>query len=426
MNYDYYTLANGVRIILVPMQGVQSVGIGVYVETGSRYETPKINGISHFLEHMVFKGTKNFPTHYDTSRLEGMGAVQNAWTDVDATAYWCKIPADKWQEGLALMKDLALYPTIPRKDLEIERGVILEEINRRDDRPDEISAETMMELKFAPNTLGMTILGNPDVIKRVSRDDFLEYHDHQYVAGRIVVVMAGKIVQPAKIKHQISDYFEKLPKNPGGDFEKIKDVQSKPMIKLYKKDLAAQAHIQLGVSGVTVDDPRRFGLSLLTTYLGHGLSSRLFVELREKRGLCYAVSTEDSRWTDSGLWSVYAGLAIDKLEDAVLAIATEMHRLKDTKLTEEELIQAKEKIRGPLLFSAENPVNVMNYYAKQALDRPENIMSYDAVIDSLMQIDSSEIMKITNELFVQKKLNLAVVGPVSEDRVQKLMERVKI
>src|SRR3989344_2302447 len=176
MVFDFYTLRNGVRVMLVPMEGVQSTAVGVYTGTGSRYESPQINGISHFLEHMAFKGTKKFPTHKDTSYLEGLGAIQNAWTDVDATSFWCKIPSDKWREGLELVKELVLYPTIPVGDLEIERGVVLEEINWKEDRPDEIAGEVLMELMFAGNSLGLTTLGRPEVIKKVTREDFLAYH----------------------------------------------------------------------------------------------------------------------------------------------------------------------------------------------------------------------------------------------------------
>ncbi len=425
MNYDFSKLDNGVRVVLVPMAGVESVAVGVYVQTGSRYEEVKNNGISHFLEHMVFKGTKNYPSHTDTSRLEGMGAIQNAWTDVDATAYWCKIPADKWYEALDLLKDLVLYPNIPDKDLEIERGVIIEEINRREDRPDEIVGEVLLDQMYPENALGMTTLGTKEVISRVARQDFVQYRDRQYVSGRIVVVLAGKLEQIANSKKQIEDFFGSLPKQTGKVFEPILS-RTASKTKIYKKDLASQVHIQMGVYGLTVNDPRRFALTLLTTYLGQGLSSRLFIELREKQGLCYAVATDEMRLTDTGVWSVYAGLAVDKLETAVDGIAKEIQRVKATKLTAEELIQTKEKIRGPMLFSKENPINVMNFYAKQALDKPDNMMDYDTVLSNILQIDADQIQQVANEILVNENLNLAVVGPVDEFRVQKLMEQVKI
>jgi predicted Zn-dependent peptidase len=427
MAFDYYKLDNGVRVVLVPMSGVESVAVGVYVETGSRYESVKNNGVSHFLEHMVFKGTKKFPTPKDTSKLEGLGAIQNAWTDVDATAFWCKITADRWKEGLEVVKELALYPTIPAKDLEIERGVILEEINRQEDRPDELSAEVLMDLMFPGNGLGLKTLGTSETIKKMKREDFMEYHASQYVAGRVVVAIAGKITNnKLQITKQIEEWFGGLPKGRGEDFKKVVFKQAKPKIKVYEKDTAAQIHIHLGVPGLTVTDPRRFALDVLTAYLGHGLSSRLFVELREKRGLCYTVMADDSKYTDTGEWSVYAGLNIKKAEEALKAIEEEISRLKRVSLTEQELIEAKEKNRGPILFQAENPINVMNFYAKQVLDRPEEVITYDTLIDRLMEIDSKEVMQIAKDLMVTDKLNLAIVGPVGNFRQNKLVKLLKV
>jgi predicted Zn-dependent peptidase len=417
MAYNFYKLDNGVRVVLCPMSGVESLAVGVFVETGSRYETPAINGISHFLEHMVFKGTRKFPTPKDTSQLEGLGAIQNAWTDIDATSFYCKIPADRWREGLEMVKELALYPTIPVRDLEIERGVILEEINRTEDRPDELSGIVFMDLMYPKNGLGMSTLGTTTAVKGLKREDFVAYHDSQYVAERLVVAVAGKITNiESQISDQIRDWFGGLPKERGNNFVPVDLKQEEPELKARKKDLAAQIHLQLGVPAVTVSDPRRFALTILTAYLGSGLSSRLFAELREKRGLCYAVSAGELRLTDTGLWSVYAGLNIDKTEEAIKAILSEMQRMKEVKMTEEELTAAKEKNRGPILFSAENPVNVMNFYAKQILDRPEEVMTYDQAIDRLMRIDVDEVQQVARDLFITKKLNLAMVGPIDEKR----------
>jgi predicted Zn-dependent peptidase len=421
MAFDFYRLKNGVRVMLVPMEGVQSIGVGVYVQTGSRYETERINGLSHFLEHMAFKGTKKFPTHTDTSYLEGLGAIQNAWTDVDATAYWAKIPADKWREGLEVTKELALYPTIPEKDLEIERGVILEEINRRDDRPDEIVSEELQKMMYPGNPLGMMVLGRPEVIKSVTRKDFLDYHDRQYVASRLVIVLAGRFkVQDSKIKDQIEEWFGELGRAEGREFEKIDDRQKRSEVRIVKKKLAAQAHIELGVRGVNDSDERRFALAVLTSYLGQGLSSRLFTELREKRGLCYAVQASSQSLQDVGIWSVYAGVALPKMEAAIAAIWEEMKRMREMKLTTKELGMAKEKLRGPMLFAMENPISQMEWYARQALDKPDHLMSYDDVLNRLMLIDADQIQQMAKELFVPEKANLAVVGPVEESKKEKL------
>ncbi len=424
MAFEFYRLNNGVRVVLVPMTGVQSIGVGVYIQTGSRYETAKINGLSHFLEHMAFKGTKKFPTHRETSYLEGLGAIQNAWTDVDATAYWCKIPADRWHEGLEVAKELALYPTIPTRDLEIERGVILEEINRREDRPDEIVSEELQSLMYGKNPLGMMVLGKPEVIKRVDREDFLAYHGRQYVAGKLVVVLAGKLPQTGEVKRQIEEWFGGLPKAGGDDFKPVDDRQREAEVKIYKKKLAAQAHLELGVRGVNDSDERRFPLAVLTSYLGQGLSSRLFIELREKRGLCYAVHAGSQQLVDVGVWSVYAGVALDKMEAAITAIWQEMKRMREVRLSETELAAAKEKLRGPMLFAMENPISQMEWYARQALDKPDAMMSYDDVVTRLMRIDAAQIQQVARELFVPEKVNLAVVGPVEETQKGKLLELV--
>lgn len=411
--------------MLVPMQGVESVAVGVYVGTGSRFETPKINGISHFLEHMVFKGTKNFPTHRDTSYLEGLGAIQNAWTGVDATCYYCKIPADKWREGLDLVKDLALYPTIPEQDLEIERGVILEEINRRDDRPDEQVEEELMALMYGNNPLGMTVLGVPEVIRSLSRDDFLQYHNLQYTAKNTVVVLAGKI-NSTQVQKQIEKWFEEMEDKSSKPLVELSEIQNKSRTRYLKRKLAAQAHVEMGFEGVTVTDPRRFALTIMTAYLGQGLSSKLFLEVREKLGLCYAIRAGADSMVDTGLWSVYAGLNVDKLEQAIEAILKELARVRTEKLSEKELAEAKEKIRGPLLFSKENPMHQMDFYGKQALDRPDEILTYDKVVEKIMTVDTSMILNVAQSIFKSQSINIAVVGPVEKNRVEKLTTLVNL
>jgi len=190
--------------------------------------------------------------------------------------------------------------------------------------------------------------------------------------------------------------------------------------------LANQAHIELAFPGVSVADPRRFALGVLTSYLGQGLSSRLFTELREKRGLCYAVGADAQHLADTGVFSVYAGLNIEKLEEAVLAIAAEIKRIKEVRLSEAELVAAKEKIRGPMLFAMENPIRVMEFYARQVLDRPEEILDYRQVLDKVMAVDAKEIQDVAESLFVMQKLNLAVVGPVDRIKVEKISKLIDL
>lgn len=206
---------------------------------------------------------------------------------------------------------------------------------------------------------------------------------------------------------------------------KVKNQEGK-RVGLRAKKLANQAHIELAFPALSVASPQRFALGVLTSYLGQGLSSRLFTELREKRGLCYAVSADAQQMADTGIFSVYAGLNIDKLNEAILAIAAEIRRLKDVKLNQAELTAAKEKIRGPMLFAMENPVRVMEFYARQALDRPEEILDYREVVKKIMAVEAQEIQNVAVSLFKMQKLNLAVVGPVDRKRVEEMVKSVDL
>jgi len=416
-----YTLKNGLKVLLVPMPGVQSTAIGVYVGTGSRYETPTINGISHFAEHMVFKGTKNYPTTKDTSSLEGLGAIQNAWTDSFATAYWCKIPGDTWKKGLDLVKDLALYPLFPEKELEIERGVILEEINRYEDQPDERVGDVLMEQMFAPNSLGMRVLGKPEAIKSLKRQDFVDYHMLHYQPKNMIVAMAGKLDVSA-IKSQISAHFEPLSAMDTPKFDVFTDTQTSPSVSIYPKDTAEQAHIELAVRGLSTTDPRRYALNILNSILGSGMSSRLFIEIREKKGLCYSISSESASFKDTGLWSVHAGLNTARLEEAIQTILAEMKKMTTDLVPDKELEGAKLKLRGHLIFAQENPINQMEYYAHQVLVRDE-LIDYDVLLERLMGVTAQEVKQLAYDLFVSEKINLAIVGSIKEsDPLLKLLK----
>ncbi|MDO8488161.1 MAG: pitrilysin family protein [bacterium] len=423
---DLYQLDNGLRVVLVPMQGVQSVAVGVFVKTGSRYETAKDNGISHFVEHMVFKATKKLPTAKDTSRLEGLGAIQNAWTDVGATAYWCKIPADKWRDGLEVVKELALYPLFPQKDLDIERGVILEEMKRREDRPDELVQELLMKVMYGANPLGLATLGDPEVIKGITRNDFVDYHRRQYVPGRMVVVLAGRLEKISEIKSQIAAWFGSLPAKDGEEFPHIDDTQAKPALQVLPKKLANQAHLCLSFRGFNASDPRRFASTILTTHLGQGLSSRFFLELREKRGLCYAVRADEDRLEDVGIWNVYIGTGMSTLKEAIEATLKELTRAKNKSLTKAELGQAKQKVRGPVLFTMENPIYQMEFYARQVLDRPQEVLDYDTLLDRVMGVTVQEVQESAQTLFQTEKINLAVVGPVDKAQEKQLLKLLQV
>jgi predicted Zn-dependent peptidase len=422
---EFYKLANGVRVVLVPMPGVESLAVGVYAGTGSRFETEENNGISHFIEHMAFKGTAKFPTPRAISHLEGLGAIQNAVTSLDYTSYYCKIPADLWKQGLEVVTDLALKPLFPEPEIEIERGVILEELKWAHDRPDELIGDKLQESLFPNHPLGRNILGTEKALKSINRSQFMEYHQTHYTAGNLVVAMAGKIPDPEAVKAAVELWYGHLPSLPPSTFIPFDDTQPANVTFVESKTNLQQVFVALAVRGVTNQDPRRFTLGVLNSYLGRGFTSRFYEEIREKRGLCYSIHSGDNRLHDTGYWAVFAGLNKERLNEAITAILKEMSLTKQKLISPPSLKESKEKIRGPMLFAMENPISQMDFYAKQVLDKPHEVLTYDTVIDRVMGVTDAQVRELANDIFKPTKLTLAVVGPVEpsdQSSLAKLLE----
>lgn len=400
-------------MLLVPIQGVESIAIGVYIAAGSREEEWRTNGAAHFLEHMVFKGTKKFPTRKDTSILETHGAIQNGYTYSEATAYWAKLPADHWKLGLEVQKELALNPLIRARELQKERGVILEEIHRRDDVPEDKIWEVFYHMRYPNQSLGWSTLGRPEVIQNIRQEDFVRFHETNYVATNLLVVAAGKIQDKKALIGQIQDWFGKLPKKKAGKREMPKEVKG-PNVSLVTKEDANQAHFVLGVGTFTLHDERQFELAVLNRILGYGLSGRLFLSLREKRGLAYAVYSDFELESDHGYWAAYAGVKTANIKEAIKVILEELEKLATKKVSIKELDAAKEKVRGPLIFAMEDPYRQMEFYAKQALWRPNKILTPNKVIEKVMAVTREDIQSLAHAIFQKEKLHLAIIGPYKD------------
>ena len=333
---DFFRLSNGVRVVLVPMPGVESVAIGTFVGAGSRNETNDQAGISHFIEHLAFKGTTKYPTQLHTSYLEGLGAVQNAVTSLDYTSYFCKIPADKWAEGFDVVADLTLAPLFPEAEIQPEKKVIIEEIKWSEDHPDDLIGDVLQRCLYGTHPLGHQVAGTAETVTGLTREKLLEYHQDQYSAGNLVVAVAGKIPDVHKLKLAIEDRFGSLVAKAAPTPQGFQDLQSLPRVEVEIKPQLNQTFIALAVRGLAVDSPKRFALGVLNAYLGRGATSRFYQEIREKRGLCYSISSGDSRLRDTGYWGVFAGLNSQKLSEAVEAILEEMHKVKTNLIPEEE------------------------------------------------------------------------------------------
>lgn len=421
--YEKVTLPNGVRIVLVPMQGVNSVATSVMVGVGSRYETKAINGVSHFLEHMVFKGTKKYPTTDDVNVIERIGGLQNAYTDIDITNYHNKVLSTDWELALEINKELALKPLIHQKYIDKERDVILEEMKRYEDEPAAKVGETFHQMMYPKTSLGMRIIGEVDSMRAANAWTLKRYHEAWYRPERIVVVVAGRIEdQASRIKKKVDEWFGSLERQTANvkrqtdGYASVLDSQNNPQLTVITKPDAQQAHLNIGLRTFSRASEERFAWSIINIAIGVGFTSRLFKEIREKRGLCYAIRSSSDNWTDVGYWSIYAGVATEKVEEATRAILGELAKAEEKGLTEEEVRIAKKRIKTSLAFKTEDPEFLNEYYGRQELYGMP-ILTFDDYIKKIESVTKEDIHRLLKKYIRTQTLNMALVWSRPRDEL---------
>lgn len=406
--YDKVTLKNGLRLLIIPMEGVNSVATSVMVAVGSRYETPEINGISHFLEHMVFKGTKKYPTTEDVNTIERAGGLQNAYTDIDITSFHNKVLSTDWALALDINKELATKPRLEEKYVDKERDVIIEEMKRYEDEPAAKVGEAFHEMLYPGTKLGMRIIGTEKSLRSVASEELKEYHTRWYSPDRMVVVLAGNIKNHAVMTKKVEEWFSGLSGSSMGDIELVTDKQAEPKVSVVTKRDAQQAHLTLGVRAFNRDSEDRFAWNLFNLIMGVSFTSRLFKEVREKRGLCYHIRSTADNWKDVGYWSIYAGVATDKVEEAVKAIMHELSKVVEGGVTNEEVAVAKKRLKTMMAFQSENPEFMGEYYGRQEL-YGQPIITLDEYIAKIDAIGKNDIDTLVPKYIRQETLNLAIV-----------------
>ncbi len=422
--YEKIALPNGVRLILVPMEGVNSVATSVMVAVGSRYETPQINGISHFLEHMVFKGTKKYPTTDDVNIIERAGGLQNAYTDIDVTSFHNKVLSSDWELALDVNRELALAPLLLQKHVDRERNVIIEEMKRYEDEPAAKVEEAFHHLLYQGTTLGMRIIGEEKSLRAVASAELKHYHDQWYRPEGIVVVLAGAIsYQLSAISKKTEEWFGTLGSLGNlGNVENVRDQQDKPRLAVVTKPDVSQAHVVLGLRTFSRTSVERYAWSLFNLIMGVSFTSRLFREIREKRGLCYHIRSSQSSYADVGNWSIYAGVATEKVEEATKAILAEIAKVAQKGVTEGELRVAKKRLKTILAFKSEDPEFLAEYFGRQEVYR-EPIETLDDYIKQIDKVTKQQINKLTQKYLVQKTLNMALVwNKQREEGMEKLLQ----
>ncbi len=416
-------MPNGLRLILIPMESVKSVTALVMVGAGSRYETRDNNGVSHFLEHMAFKGTKKRPSAILISSLiDGIGGEFNAFTSKETTGYYIKSSSNHINLLLDVLSDMLRNSLFDAKEIDKERGVILEEINLYEDTPVRKIGDVYEQLLYGDTPMGWDVAGQKEIIKKIDRQNFISYMESLYSPHNMTVVVAGGFKSSA-VTELVQKYFGQMARFKTKPAEKVIEKQIKPSLFIKQKN-TEQAHLALGVRTFPVHDSRRYILSVLATILGGGMSSRLFHEVREKRGLAYYVRSSNEHYDDCGSLVSTSGVDPKRIEEAITVILDQYHRISNFQfpISNEELAKAKEYMKGHLILELEDSRAVAGFYGSQEI-LERKIETPDEAIAKIKAVTVEELEAVAKEIFRPERLNLAVIGQFdSGQRFEKLLQ----
>ncbi len=421
LDYKLTKFSNGLKLITVPLENTKAVTVLFSVGVGSRYEPKELNGISHFLEHMFFKGTEKRPTALDISKaLDSVGASFNAFTGEEGTDFYVRAASEHFDLALDVLSDMLYASKFEPSEIEREKGVIAEEINMYQDVPQTYIYDVAKKLLFGDHPLGRETTGQKETIKKFKRESFLSFRNKFYSPHNMVVAVAGKKDSFDWVK-RITEKFEKIPVLRGEDYEKVQVVQTKPELLIHHKK-TDQAHIILGFRSLPRTDPRRPVLKVLNNLFGENLSSRLFIEVRERRGLAYYVGSEMGDFRDAGVFGAGAGVDIARAEEAIKVILDEFGKLKSYRVSADELARAKENLKGKLYLYLEESFAVAEFLADQELFWGK-IKDPEAIVEQYGKVTAEDIQNLAQELFIPKNLNLAMIAPFEDkSKFQKILE----
>jgi predicted Zn-dependent peptidase len=402
-------LPNGLRVISSHMPDAQSISICIFIGAGSRYEDQPINGISHFLEHLFFIGTKKRPTSLDISRsIEEIGGELNAYTSEDKTSYYVKVPLEYAEQGMDTLSDMLTASQFNPAKIDKERSVIIEEINLYQDDPGSLVMDILPGVVWPDSPLGFTIIGTKENLRSISRERVMEYRDERYRPDNMLVSVAGPM-EHGQVEKLVSDHLGSLSGSVESSFTPATTVQKKPQAKIFTKQ-TDQTNLVIGLRGLALEDAQTPALRLLSVILGSGMSSRLFQNVREQKGLAYSVFSSVDSFLDTGLFYCKAGVTNEKTHDAISAILFELKRLRDADLVQEDLDRTKTQLRGGLRMGLDGTRQMANWTGARAIltGSPRTI---EEALAEMEQVTLEELLKVAKELITDKGLNLAVVGP---------------
>jgi len=419
MQYKTFTLPNKTRAILVPMKDSKTVTVLVLVKTGALYESKEQNGLSHFLEHMCFKGTEKRPDPKTiVQELDMIGANYNAFTDFDYTGYYATAYAGVYNLIVDVISDIYLHSTFPEAELEKEKGVIKQEIMMYRDLPQARVDDVWREMLYGDTPAGRNIAGTPDTVSEFSRKDFKSYHDMHYNGANTVVIVAGSIDEE-KVKEDITKMFSKVSEGTKTEHVEMSESQTVPMVRVENKE-TDQTHLVLGLRALKRFDPRMPALKVLMYVLDGGMSARLFQKMREDLGICYYVRAGIEAQKTHGTFSISAGVDNDRVKVAIEALLEELKKVRDTKISDEELERTKKHVIGGTYTNLETSQAWASFYGMREI-ADLGIKTPEEFEEEINKVTADDILAIAKEIIVDKNLNLAIVGRVSEDELRPIL-----
>ncbi|SCA57111.1 Uncharacterized zinc protease RBE_0522 [Candidatus Terasakiella magnetica] len=401
------TLDNGLRIVSDHMASVQSVSLGAWVEVGARHEDPQVNGISHLLEHMAFKGTKKRTALQLAEEIENVGGHINAYTSRENTAYYAKVLKEDTALAVDVIADILQNSLLDEEELERERNVILQEIHQANDTPDDIIFDHFQKIAYPDQAMGRPVLGEAEIIRTMSRDKVLSYMQDNYSASKMVFSAAGNIDHDELVA-LVGEKFQSLPKDTalsadptryvGGTF-----IENRPSLE--------QVHVVAGFDGIRYDDPQFYSLSVMSTLFGGGMSSRLFQEIREKRALVYSIYSFVSAYDDGGMLGIYAGTGAEETKELLPVLVDEIRKVCET-VSEEEVLRSRAQLKSSILMSLESTSTRCEQLARQMIvfKRP---ITVEEVVEKIDAIDAQAVMEVSQRVFSSTP-TLAAIGPIEE------------
>ncbi len=413
MAYEVTNLKNGIRVVSAPMKERKSVSVGIWTHVGGRHEEPRLSGVSHFLEHIVFKGTKTRTANQIKESIEGVGGSMNAFTSEEFTCFLAKIARKHFDSVFDVLSDMVLAASITETDLEKERTVIMEEVKMTQDQPSQLADELLAEIVWPDHALGRPLAGTLQTVAGLSRADIAGYRDRYYQPNLITVAAAGDIDHAALVRATERN-FNGPATAAAPPLEIFRARQDRPRIKIFKKD-TEQMHLSLALHSFSKDHPDEYVLDVLIAILGGNMSSRLFNEVREERGLAYDVGSFVRRYHETGAFAVAAGVDTKKAPEALSVILKELEKIARTPAPAEEIRRAKDFYLGQLDLSLENSMNQM-LWAGENLVTLGKCRTAEEVSRRVEAVTADDLQRVADTLFKTNSLNLSMVGPLESER----------